>query len=59
MESLAESVAAYIGQSESEVLAIASRAPHRYKRYLIPKKRGGTRAIHHPAKETKHTEPLK
>lgn len=51
--SVAETVAAYIGHSETEVLAIADKAPRRYKRYLIPKKRGGTRAIHHPAKETK------
>lgn len=53
MASLAQIVGAYTGHTEDEVLAIASRAPQRYKRYFIPKKRGGRRAIHHPAKETK------
>lgn len=53
MESISETVSAYIGQAETDVLAIARKAPRKYKRYLIPKKRKGMRAIHHPAKETK------
>lgn len=53
MASMSETVAAYLGHTEEDVLAVAARAPRRYKRYFIPKKRGGMRAIHHPAKETK------
>jgi RNA-directed DNA polymerase len=51
--SIAQIVADYIGHTQEEVLAVAHRAPFRYRRYFISKKRGGRRAIHHPAEETK------
>lgn len=35
------------------VVSMAARAPSTYKKYYIPKKRGGRRAIFHPSKQTK------
>lgn len=32
---------------------LAATASHRYKEYTIPKRNGGTRTIHHPARELK------
>lgn len=44
----------YVGLTVSEVLAISSNAPRRYKIYEIPKRSGtGTRTISHPARELK------
>jgi retron-type reverse transcriptase len=34
-------------------LKLAATASHRYKKYTIPKKTGGVRTIHHPARELK------
>jgi len=46
--------AAYLGVTESEVLAAAQKAPKTYRRYLKPKRSGaGMREIFHPSKETK------
>lgn len=47
-------VAAYLGGSESEILAAARKAPKTYRRYLKPKRSGvGMREIFHPSKDTK------
>lgn len=35
------------------LLKLATTASHRYKEYTIPKKTGGVRTIHHPARELK------
>jgi RNA-directed DNA polymerase len=35
------------------LLKVAATASHRYKTYAIPKKTGGERTIHHPARELK------
>src|SRR6266446_5286765 len=35
------------------LLKLATTASHRYKTYTIPKRTGGTRTIHHPARELK------
>ena len=35
------------------LLKLANTASHRYKEYTVPKKTGGTRTIHHPARELK------
>jgi RNA-directed DNA polymerase len=46
--------AAYLGVTESEILAAAQKAPRTYRRYLVPKRSGaGMREIFHPSKETK------
>ena len=37
----------------SFLLKLAATASHRYKRYTIPKRTGGVRTIHHPARELK------
>jgi len=37
----------------SFLLRLAVTAPYRYKEYTIPKKTGGVRTIHHPARELK------
>lgn len=39
--------------AEHDVARLIVRAPYAYKKYLIPKKSGGTRLIAQPAKETK------
>ncbi len=45
--------------SESDILSFAVTAPHRYKRYEIPKRNGqGTRTIAHPSKELKFFQRL-
>ena len=38
---------------ERVIRAIARRANHSYKSYRIPKRRGGSREIHHPSKQLK------
>jgi hypothetical protein len=53
MKTLIDSVALLTGLEKSEVLSIANKAPKFYRKYSIPKKRGGLRQIFHPAKETK------
>jgi RNA-directed DNA polymerase len=46
-------ISGYLGISDENVVDIVDRAPTLYRRYLVPKKRGGNREIYHPAKETK------
>jgi RNA-directed DNA polymerase len=46
-------VAAYLGHTREQVLHLSQRAPNLYRHYTIPKKKGGSRTIHHPAKQTK------
>lgn len=51
--SLINHVAGILGLDDKTVAALAKRAPVTYRHYQIKKKRGGTRTIFHPAKETK------
>jgi RNA-directed DNA polymerase len=51
--SIIENVSAFLGFTPEETLGIALKAPTSYKKYEIPKKAGGRRAIHHPSKQTK------
>lgn len=45
--------------SESEAAKFAATAPHRYKKYLIPKRNGkGHRRIAHPSRELKFVQRL-
>jgi len=46
-------ISGYLGISDENVVDIVERAPTFYRRYLVPKNRGGYREIYHPAKETK------
>jgi hypothetical protein len=52
-ESVAVSVARYLGLLTDAVLALSAAAPTSYKRYAIRKRSGGWRVIHQPAAETK------
>ena len=51
--SIVDSVARYLGLSPDEVRELAMKAPTSYRRYLVPKKKGGKRTIFHPSKKTK------
>lgn len=51
--SLIDDVANYLCLSQSQVQEMALEAPRTYKKYYIPKKKGGDRQIHHPSKKTK------
>ena len=53
MKTLIESVSLLTGLSKTQVQILANKAPHTYRKYRIPKKRGGQRPISHPSKETK------
>lgn len=53
MKTLIDSIVLLTGLEKSEVRSIADKAPRNYRKYNIPKKRGGVRRIFHPAKETK------
>ena len=48
-----ETIAAQTGLPRDYVASIIRTASHRYKTYQIPKKTGGMRTIHHPARELK------
>ncbi|HLG16430.1 MAG TPA: retron St85 family RNA-directed DNA polymerase [Blastocatellia bacterium] len=48
-----EQTAARLDLPVSFLLKLAKTASHRYKEYTIPKRTGGTRTIHHPARELK------
>jgi len=48
-----ELVASYVGLSPNSVLELSKNAHRTYRRYFIPKKRGGQRIIFHPSKSTK------
>jgi len=50
---LAQRIASYLQLSPDFVEKLALSASHRYKEYRIPKKGGGSRTIHHPAKQLK------
>jgi len=52
-KSLIDMVAAYLGHTREQILHLSQRAPKLYRHYTIPKKKGGRRTIHHPAKQTK------
>ncbi|MBL7106114.1 MAG: RNA-directed DNA polymerase [Phycisphaerae bacterium] len=52
-KSLIDMVATYLGHTREQVLHLSYRAPMTYRRYTIPKKKGGRRLINHPAKQTK------
>ncbi len=43
----------YIGYPIEICLEFSEKAPKTYRKYLIPKKNGGSRIIHHPSKHTK------
>jgi len=46
-------VSEYIGLDESTLAVLSRKAPTTYRRYHIPKKKGGSRVINHPSKQTK------
>lgn len=51
--SIVTAISAYLGITPKRVTEIAAKAPTLYRRYSVPKRRGGYREIYHPAKETK------
>jgi RNA-directed DNA polymerase len=48
-----DQMAASLALPAAFLAKIANTASHRYKEYQIPKRTGGTRTIHHPARELK------
>lgn len=48
-----EQIAARLALPSPFLNRLAETASHRYKEYTIPKRRGGRRTIHHPARELK------
>jgi hypothetical protein len=46
-------MASQLALAPSFLLGLAGTASHRYKEYRIPKRTGGERTIHHPAREIK------
>lgn len=46
-------ISEYLGVDEYTIKEIVKKAPSSYRKYMVPKKRGGQREIFHPAKETK------
>lgn len=48
-----EQAARRLALPTSYLVKVAATASHRYKTYTIPKRTGGTRTIHHPARELK------
>lgn len=48
-----EQMAAQLSLPVAYLSKVAATASHRYKEYTIPKRNGGTRLIHHPARELK------
>jgi len=52
-KSLINKVVDYLGYTRIDTLHVSKRAPKTYRRYTIPKKKGGRRTIHHPSKQTK------
>src|SRR5438445_10626191 len=42
-----------LGLPDRAIQAIARKASHAYKTYLIPKRAGGFREVHHPSKQLK------
>ena len=52
-DSIIDIIASYLGIPPYEVKQLSLNAHKTYKRYFIPKKKGGQRAIFHPSKQTK------
>ena len=52
-DSIIDIIASYLGIPPNEVKQLSLNAHKTYKRYFIPKKKGGQRAIFHPSKQTK------
>jgi len=50
---LVEIMGAELHLDEKYLFTLAKSASHRYKTYQVPKRSGGSRTIHHPAKELK------
>ena len=50
---LYEKIYTFLGINSIQLNNIINKAPYNYKKYKIPKKKGGDRSIYHPAKETK------
>lgn len=48
-----ESAAGMLGLTPDYIRRVATRSSHMYKEYLVPKRSGGMRIIHHPAKPLK------
>jgi RNA-directed DNA polymerase len=48
-----ERMATQLAFAPSFLIKLANSASHRYKEYTIPKRTGGERTIHHPARELK------
>lgn len=48
-----ERMATQLALTQPFLLGLAGSASHRYKEYKIPKRTGGERTIHHPARELK------
>lgn len=48
-----ERMASQLAFAPSFLIRLANSASHRYKEYTIPKRTGGERTIHHPARELK------
>jgi RNA-directed DNA polymerase len=53
MPDLVDTVSLFTGLAPSELEKLARIAPSTYRKYSIPKKRGGQRGISHPSKQTK------
>lgn len=51
--SIIEIISSYIGYSPEVTIQLSNNAHKTYRRYYIPKKKGGQRAIFHPSKRTK------
>lgn len=51
--SIVDMIAAYLGLPPYEVVKLSLNAHKIYRRYYIPKKKGGEREIFHPSKQTK------
>ncbi|HXI24803.1 MAG TPA: retron St85 family RNA-directed DNA polymerase [Pyrinomonadaceae bacterium] len=50
---IVEQISMRLALPVSYLWKLATTASHRYKQYTIPKRTGGTRTIHHPARELK------
>lgn len=53
---ITEKMAASIGIPVERLVKLSNGASHRYKMYLVPKKRGGVRQIFHPARRLKSAQ---
>lgn len=53
MPPLIDMITSYLCCDKEELILLSKKAPVTYRRYKIPKKKGGQRIIHHPSKQTK------